>query len=284
MKLLQISLMLVAGALVGTLVTKLWLRPHRPVMRAAAMAPAVTSVRTRELTPPAGLASAAEPARLAPLISAPPQPHRSQRPAKTPASKLSAFRRIQPSSKPAPVILAQAKVESVVVRPPVSPPPPNSIPIPPAEPQNTASRQSTPREPSPHQVTLTVGLLIPARLKEGLSSERNRPGDPFTATIDQEIVVDGFVIVERGAPVEGRVTAVDRGTAQLTVELTRLYTADRQRVAIQTESFEHRSENSRQSVDSNSQLTRGAPATLPADTRIRFRLLTSILLTEKLRG
>jgi len=108
-------------------------------------------------------------------------------------------------------------------------------------------------------------MIIPIRLVEGLSAETSKPGDTFVATMDQEMVIDGFVIVEHGAPVEGRITAVERGgLGWLTVELTHLYTSDRQHVVIRTESLEH-----------------GAPATLPAGTRIQFRLQTSIVLTEK---
>ena len=62
------------------------------------------------------------------------------------------------------------------------------------------------------------------------------PGDTFTATLDKELVVDGFVIAERGARVEGRVVSSDRGgkvkgVAVLSVELTRLRTSDGQSVA-----------------------------------------------------
>ena len=57
------------------------------------------------------------------------------------------------------------------------------------------------------------------------------PGDTFIATLDKELVVDGFVIAERGARVEGRVVAADRGgkvsgLAALSVEIIRLRTAD----------------------------------------------------------
>ncbi|MEO8596012.1 MAG: hypothetical protein ABI759_22010 [Candidatus Solibacter sp.] len=127
---------------------------------------------------------------------------------------------------------------------------------------------------------MSAGLLIPVSLVEVLSSEKNRPGDTFTATIDNEIVVDGFVIVERGMRAEGRVNAVDRGTARLSVELTQLHTADRQKVAIQTESIERRAEVPQ--VENDMRGMRSAPAALPAGTRIRFRLSTSIPLTEKL--
>jgi hypothetical protein len=48
-------------------------------------------------------------------------------------------------------------------------------------------------------------MPMPVRLVDGLSSERNNPGDTFTATLDKELVVDGFVIAGQGARVEGRV-------------------------------------------------------------------------------
>ena len=88
------------------------------------------------------------------------------------------------------------------------------------------------------------------RLVDGLSSERNLPGDSFTATLDKELVADGFVIAERGARVEGRVVASDqggkvKGVSSLQVELVRLRTSDRQDVAIQTDGFERRAEGSR---------------------------------------
>jgi hypothetical protein len=164
-------------------------------------------------------------------------------------------------------------------------------------------------------------MLIPVRLVDGLSSERNSPGDNFTATLDKELVVDGFVIAERGARVEGRVVASDRGgkvrgVAALAVELTRVHTSDGQRVAVQTDSFERRAEAT-QGQDAEKigggaavgaiigaiagggkgaaigagvgggagagdvLLTRGKPATLPSETRISFRLRAPVTLTEK---
>jgi hypothetical protein len=93
-------------------------------------------------------------------------------------------------------------------------------------------------------------LLIPVRLVDGLSSERNLPGDTFTATLDRELVVEGFVIAERGARVEGRVVATDRGgrlhgVSSITVELVRLHTSDNQNVAIHTEGFARQAESAR---------------------------------------
>jgi hypothetical protein len=164
--------------------------------------------------------------------------------------------------------------------------------------------------------------LIPVRLVDGLTTERNLPGDSFTATLDKELVVDGFVIAERGARVEGRVVSSDRGgrvrgVSSLQVELARLHLSDGQTVPLQTEGFERRAEPTHNQdaakVGGGAALgaiigaiagggkgaaigagvggaagagdvvaTRGKPATLPSETRLTFRLRASVSITEKL--
>jgi len=91
-------------------------------------------------------------------------------------------------------------------------------------------------------VTLTAGTLIPARTVEGLSSDRNQAGDGFTATLGALLVVNGLVITERGARLEGKVVQAEKvgrvkGVAELAIELTQIRTSDGQRVPIETESF-----------------------------------------------
>jgi hypothetical protein len=147
---------------------------------------------------------------------------------------------------------------------------------------------------------------------EGLSTERNKPGDRFTATLVKELVADDFVIAERGARVEGRVVASGptnrNAIVGLTVELTRLHTSDGQSVDIRTESFERRPGPLAASgkIEAGSAMSpsigpgaggrqgavigpgrvsplRGLPATLPRETRIPFRLGASVTLTERVR-
>jgi hypothetical protein len=172
-------------------------------------------------------------------------------------------------------------------------------------------------------VTLNAGLLIPVRLLDPLSSDRNAAGDRFTATLDHELVVDGFVIAERGARVEGRVVASNSGklgnAAGIAIELTRLNTSDGQQVTIGTDSFEKHAEPNRnadiETVAGGAvlgaviggmvgggkgaaigagagagagaggvALSRNRPAVLPTETRISFRLRTPVVLTERLGG
>jgi hypothetical protein len=133
---------------------------------------------------------------------------------------------------------------------------------------------------------------------DGLTTERNKPGDRFTATLVKELVADDFVVAERGARVEGRVVAsgpVGRMGPGLTVELTRLDTSDGQSVAIQTESFERRAAplppGAGGKIGAGSAMgpagrvlsLRDVPATLPTEIRIPFRLGASVTLTERVQ-
>lgn len=270
MKPLQIVLLMVAGAVGGAVVMRVWQRPQ-PAAREAVVA--------RD-TPSAPVGEPASVPPPAPVASTEPPAHPSRFSARRAATRPRPVHRIQPASKPEPALVA--KVEPA----PVSSPPALVLSSPArTEPENAAPSypQSAPPPPEPpHLVTLNTGMLIPVCLVDGLSSERNRPGDTFIATLDKDLAVDGFVIAGRGSLVEGRVVAVDRGVqvrgmAALAVELTRLYTSDRQRLAIQTDSFERRSEPP-QREDAvkvgvgDMLLTRGQPATLPSKIRLSFRL------------
>ena len=128
-----------------------------------------------------------------------------------------------------------------------------SVPVATSEPAHVTTTAPPPPVPAPtpvpNQVTLNADVLLPVRLVDGLNSDRNLPGDTFTATLDHELVIDGWVIAERGARVEGRVSSVDRGgkvkgVSTMAIELTRLRTADGQTISIQTDAFERQAEAS----------------------------------------
>ncbi len=80
-------------------------------------------------------------------------------------------------------------------------------------------------------------MLIPVRINDALSSDRNSQGDVFSGTLDKPLVADGFVIAERGARVRGEVVESKRpgrvqGLAELTLQLKEISTSDGQRVHI----------------------------------------------------
>jgi hypothetical protein len=156
------------------------------------------------------------------------------------------------------------------------------------------------------------------RLVDGLTAERSKPGDSFAATLDKELVAEGFVIAERGARVEGRVVKSERG--ELQVELVRLHLSDGQTVDVQTDPIARRAEDSGRpnaagTVGAGAVIgmvigaaagggkgaaigagvggaagaggaiaTRAKPLALPSETRIVFRLRQSVALTERVGG
>jgi hypothetical protein len=174
----------------------------------------------------------------------------------------------------------------------------------------------------PQTVTIPAGTLLSVRVDQKLSTETNQTGDSFRATLDQPLVVDGFVIAERGARVEGRVVEADpggrvKGLSRISLELVRLNSADGQRLRLQTESFAKEGQNEKKrdvakvgaaagigaaigaiagggkgaalgavlggaAGTGGVMATRGAAAEIPAETRMTFRLREAIGVTEKL--
>jgi len=146
--------------------------------------------------------------------------------------------------------------------------------------------------PAPHTVTISDGTMLHVRVGEALSTQRNRVGDTFAGTLDQELVVDGFVIAERGSRVEGRVALSEeagrtRGLAHLGLELTRIHTSDGQTVSIRTARFEQlgapsKAEDWAKVGARTVAATRGKPAEIAVETRINFKLEQPVMLTERL--
>jgi hypothetical protein len=76
----------------------------------------------------------------------------------------------------------------------------------------------------PSTVTLPEGTLINVRFDHTLSSAQNRPGDQFTATVAQDVVIDNQVAVPAGSIAYGRVVDAREsgrlaGVARLRLEL-----------------------------------------------------------------
>jgi hypothetical protein len=167
-------------------------------------------------------------------------------------------------------------------------------------------------------------MLLPVRLQDSISSERNHPGDTFTAVLDAPLVVDGLVLAEKGSRVEGKIVESQRagrvkGVASIALELTRLSLSDGQHVEISTDSFTkmapatHGADAAK--IGGGAALgaiigaiagggkgaaigagaggaagtgtviaTRGKPAVLPSETKISFRLNNAVTVTERRRN
>lgn len=201
---------------------------------------------------------------------------------------------------------------------PEPPPPPPSAPV-----VTPVVVPAPPPAPEPAHVTLTPGTVLSVRFSQALSSDRSRQGDVFGGTLDQPLEIDGFVVAERGARVEGRVSEVQeagrvKGLAQLTLELTRLHTSDGQSIPIRTTQFVQQGPASKkedaEKIGAGAVLgtiigaiagggkgaaigaaaggaagagtvaaTRGKPAVLPAESRVSFRIDQPVEITEQSR-
>jgi hypothetical protein len=166
-------------------------------------------------------------------------------------------------------------------------------------------------------------MLVAVRLIETVSSDKNHPGDTFTGTLDSPLVVDGLVLAERGARVEGKVVESQqagriKGLSSIALELTRVNLSDGQRVEISTDSFTKMGPQSRaadaEKIGGGAALgaiigaiagggkgaaigagvggaagtgtvaaTRGKPAVLPSETKISFRINNTVTVTERRR-
>src|SRR5437016_5523361 len=194
MKPLQILILVGAAAFGGAMVMRLAQQPRGAT---AEPSPVVAQIPPAPAVLPAVLPAPAA----APEAPMPPAPRGAPKP-----------RRQSAMSAPPAVMTSPPPVSPppVAVLPPVTPEAaPPSVPPAPPEPEHVTPPPPAP--PEPHRVTLNAGTLLPVRLVDGLSAERNMPGDTFTATLDKELVVDGFVIAERGARVDGRVVSSDNG-------------------------------------------------------------------------
>jgi len=205
---------------------------------------------------------------------------------------------------------------------PPAPAPPAPAPEPAPMAQSREFEPSIARAPAaPRTVTIAAGTLLSVRLAETLSSDRLKEGEGFMATLDRPLIVDGLVIAERGARVEGRVVEARqagrvRGVSSLAIQLTRITTSDGQRVEIETDPFRKEAETTRSEdavkVGGGAGLgaaigaiagggkgaaigaaigaaagagtvaaTRGKAAVLPVETRLDFRLSRPVTVTER---
>jgi hypothetical protein len=83
--------------------------------------------------------------------------------------------------------------------------------------------------PPPPVIELPAGTQVRVRLDQGLSSKTSQPGDSFSATVADDVVVDGKVVVPRESRADG--TVIDakplgrfKGGAVLAIKVDRVHT------------------------------------------------------------
>jgi hypothetical protein len=230
---------------------------------------------------------------------------------------------------PAPSPTAQAPApEPARVDTPVAATTPEPEPARPVEtakvftPDKPYESATPPKPHEPQTATIPAGTLLTVRLREALSAETNSNGDTFSATLDQPLIVDGFVLAERGSSARGHIVDLARsgrvkGRSVLALELKSLTTSDGQKIDLETDTFRREGESGVKKDAARAGVmaaigaavgaiagggkgaaigagvggaagagtvlaTRGEDAKLPAETRLTFRLKNPVTVTEKL--
>ena len=112
--------------------------------------------------------------------------------------------------------------------------PPPSRPVQDAVPDGPQVMDNLPPVPNvavPPTLTIPTGTFVMVRLMGTLSTDINQPGDGFSATLEQPIVVDGWVVARRGQIAIGRVVSAQKagrvkGVSSLGVALSDLPLVD----------------------------------------------------------
>lgn len=113
--------------------------------------------------------------------------------------------------------------DEIAVQQAAVPPAPETTPAP-AQTAPPPPPQEKPK-PKPEAVVIPAGTLIDVKLTQPLSSKTAQPGDPFTATLAEPIVVHGKTVIPAGATVTGKVVDAKskgkiKGEARLQLAVT----------------------------------------------------------------
>lgn len=230
-----------AGAMAAAGVVFFAMRPIAHVVRVVTVAP-MTASAPPSASPPVEVVPASLPDAQSADDLVRVQGHQAAAPAvhykKPSAMPIPAAEKKWPVDKPEPVEIAAnlppadqtgtaSRQDSMSVARTVSPPP------------APAAVSETPRVTrpvrTPNRVVLQTGMLITVRIGESISGEQARVGDPFFATLDGPLVIDGWIIAAQGSRAEGRVVLSNH--SELGLQLTAINTTDRQHLGIGTATF-----------------------------------------------
>ncbi|MFN7934570.1 MAG: hypothetical protein U0R19_14660 [Bryobacteraceae bacterium] len=186
-----------------------------------------------------------------------------------------------------------------------------------AAPAAVPAASPAPVRRAPAPIVLDAGTNIRVRSTTALSTKNNAAGDAFHGSLDAPLTVDGKVVAEKGARVQGVVANSDpggrvKGVASISVRLTSIET-DKGPVAVRTSTVTHQARTTKKNdaikVGIGSGIgaaigaiagggkgaaigagagagagtgvvlaTRGEPAVVPAESVLSFRLTDSVKL------
>jgi hypothetical protein len=243
--------------------------------------------------------------------AAPAQPQPAAQPAAPPASEPAA---VPPAASAPAASPAPAPAPAAAAPPPAPEPAPASAAAPEVKP-------TPPPPPPPRVYTLKAGTPLRVWTTSTLSTKSNKTGEAFSATLAEAIVHNGWVIAKKGASVRGVIVDSDpggrvKGTASLSVTINGLTLADGRTVKLAVDSAGSAAKSTKGkdakkigiaagvgtaigaiagggsgaaigaavgggAGAAHTLATRGAAATIPAETELTFVLREPVTITEK---
>jgi hypothetical protein len=101
---------------------------------------------------------------------------------------------------------------------------------------------SKPASPAPEIYTVPAATEIPVRLIDAVSTETNKAGDTFLASLAEPLVIDGVVLFAKDASVQGKIVSLEEpgrvsGVASISLQLTEIQAKNGSSIPLQTELF-----------------------------------------------
>ena len=104
---------------------------------------------------------------------------------------------------------------------------------------NGQQQNYPPPPPVPARLTVPAGTYVTVRINQMLSSDKNQPGEPFTASLVQPVVVNGVVVADPGQTLGGQVVTAQKHHSdtpgRLGIQLTNMTLVDGQQLPIATQ-------------------------------------------------
>jgi len=133
---------------------------------------------------------------------------------------------------------------------------------------------SEPPKPEGVEVALQAGTPIVVSAAEDVSTVTLEKGQTFAVTLAQPLEEDGETVAPRGAPLSGKVVAID---AELGLQLTKLTVAGGETYNIQTETYKVQDAAGGDDPDAD-------PLIIQADRELTFRLAEPVTVVAGVVG
>ena len=140
------------------------------------------------------------------------------------------------------------------------------------------------RTPQPTQSRLMIpsGTRLPVRMLDTLDIKTNERGDWFKATLDSDLIVNGTVVVPKGATINGQVVEAERGRYETVLAITlRELIIQEQVIPITTKDYVVRGKaETVLDVTSLKIVTRERPLQIPYRALVEFETTAAINLQQ----